>query len=200
MATSRSTPRVRLLTALYAASIGIVACSERDLLPGAAGRVLQLAGLACIVLAALWRIWTSVFIAGFKDATLVTTGPYSACRHPLYAGSLLLALGTGLASRSLVLIFALPTISAWLHSRAIAEEERFLAGLHSAAYEEYRRRVPMLWPDWTHYEVPAHLVIQPPILRKAFFDAGAMLAAWALIVVADRLQTGGVLPALLRLP
>lgn len=200
MATSRSTPRVRLLAALMAAAVALVALSERPWLPGMPGNVAQWAGFACVVIAALWRIWASVFIAGYKDATLVTAGPYAACRHPLYAGSLLAALGIGLTTRSVVLACALPLISAIAHARAIAAEESLLLATHGRAFEQYRNEVPGFWPDFRRHTVPDTLLIQPVILRKSFLDAGSILGAWLLVCVADRLQAAGMTPTLLRLP
>jgi protein-S-isoprenylcysteine O-methyltransferase Ste14 len=200
MTRSRSTPRVRLIAALLALAIGVVAVSERNALRGLAGDLAQLAGLACIVIATGWRVWASVFIAGVKDATLVSTGPYSACRHPLYAGSLLAIFGSGLATRSVTLTVLLLAVSAVLHARAVSAEDKLLSQTHGAAFDRFRREVPALWPDFRRYAVPESLTIQPQILRKAFFDAGSILGAYLLIRVADLLQTAGVTPTLLQLP
>jgi protein-S-isoprenylcysteine O-methyltransferase Ste14 len=200
MSRSRSTPRVRILAALMASAILLVAVSERSRLPGMAGQLAQWAGFGCVVIAALWRIWASVFIAGYKDATLVTAGPYATCRHPLYAGSLLAALGIGLTTRSAALAIALPVISAVLHARAVAAEESLLLASHGRAFEQYRNEVPKFWPAFSRYAVPETLLIQPAILRKAFLDAGSILGAWLLVCVADRLQAAGLTPTLLHLP
>jgi protein-S-isoprenylcysteine O-methyltransferase Ste14 len=200
MTTSRSTPRVRLLAASFLLAVVLVAVSQRDVLDGAIGRLAQLAGLACIVVAALWRIWTSLFIAGSKDTTLATAGPYAACRHPLYAGSLLAALGLGLATRSVTLATLLPLLSGILHARAIADEEALLRELHGAAYERYEREVPAIRPDWRRYSVPDSLTVHPHVLAKAFRDAGSILGAWMLVQLADLLQAGSLTPSLFQLP
>lgn len=200
MTTSRSTPRVRLMTAVFLLAVVLVAVSQRDVLDGAIGRLAQIAGLACIVVAALWRIWTSLFVAGSKDTTLATVGPYAACRHPLYAGSLLAALGLGLATRSVTLTLLVTAVSAFLHARAIAAEDAFLQERHGAAHDAYRRTVPALWPDWRGYSVPDSLTVRPRILAKAFFDAGSIVSAWALVQVGDLLQASGVTPTFFVLP
>src|SRR5512139_3890388 len=107
MAVSRSTPRVRLTTALLLVLLVLVAISRRPGLDGFSGAALAFAGFACVACAALGRIWTSVFIAGYKDERLVMHGPYAALRHPLYALSLLATLGLGLTTRSATLTLAL---------------------------------------------------------------------------------------------
>jgi protein-S-isoprenylcysteine O-methyltransferase Ste14 len=199
MATSRSTARLKLTLVLLLLLVGLVAFSRRDLLDATAGALMQLAGLACVVLAALGRIWASVFIAGFKDVRLVRAGPYSVCRHPLYGLSMLGMLGLGLATRSFVLAIALLVIFAVLYALAIRAEDRHLASLHGEAFDAFRREVPALWPNGPGNALPAEYEIRPPILRKAFVDAGSLFGAYLLICLADLLQVSGLLPSLLAL-
>ena len=45
---------------------------------------LFLAGMILVGIASLGRMWCSLYIAGYKDDKLVTDGPYSLCRNPLY--------------------------------------------------------------------------------------------------------------------
>src|SRR5512139_3349585 len=125
MATSRSTPRLRLTVLLLAGAVALVAVSERTAAIGLGGLLLQLAGLTCVASAALGRVWSSVFIAGFKDAQLVRRGPYAALRHPLYALSLLAVLGMGLTTRSLAITAALLVVFTPVYLLAARAEDRF---------------------------------------------------------------------------
>lgn len=179
--------------------IGLVACSERPLLTGIWSPLAAGVGFVFVVLAALGRVWTSLFIAGHKDTRLVRTGPYAACRHPLYALSLLGMTGLGLGTRSLTLTAALLVVAWALHRRAIAAEDELLEAMHGEAARAYRATVPALWPKWAGYEVPASLEIRPPVVWKAFLDAATLLLAFALVQVAHGLRLAGVTPALLRL-
>lgn len=196
---SRSTPRVRLMALAVVLVIGLVACSERPLLPGVRSPLAAGFGFVFVVLAALGRVWTSLFIAGYKDTQLVRAGPYAACRHPLYALSLLGMAGLGLGTRSLTLTAALLAVAWVLHRRAIAAEDALLEVTHGEAARAYRAAVPALWPRWTGYEVPPSLEIRPPVVWKAFVDAASLLLAFALVDVAHVLRLAGVTPALLRL-
>src|SRR5512137_1896679 len=141
MSSSSSTPRLRITVVLLVVVLALVAVSERDWATGLAGVAMQLAALACIACAALGRVWSSVFIAGFKDEALVRTGPYSALRHPLYALSLLASLGIGLATRSLAIALAVVAILGVIHAAAARREDAVLLRRHGAAFEDYRRSV-----------------------------------------------------------
>jgi protein-S-isoprenylcysteine O-methyltransferase Ste14 len=200
MSSSPSTPRLRITIALLAGVLALVAVSERSWATGLAGVVMQLAALLCIACAALGRVWSSVFIAGFKDESLVRTGPYSALRHPLYALSLLAALGIGLATRSLAITVALVAILGAIHATAARREDAVLHHHHGAAFDDYRRSVRPFWPRASTYEVPERLEIRPRVLWKAFLDAGSVLGYFTLLVVADALQLAGVTPTWLWLP
>jgi protein-S-isoprenylcysteine O-methyltransferase Ste14 len=197
---SRSTPRVRFMALAIAACILAVAVSERQALTGAAVVLAGLVGFACVAVAALGRLWTSLFIAGFKDTSLVQSGPYAACRHPLYALSLLGMLGLGLATRSITLSLALLVTAVVLHSRAMRAEDAALAATHGEAARRYRDAVPALLPDFSKYCVPETLEIRPRVVWKAVLDAGTLLLAFAAIQVAHVLQVAGVTATWLRLP
>lgn len=200
MATSRSTPRLRLTAALLGTVVVLVAVSERDLLAGAWGAIARLGGLALVACAALGRVWTSAFIAGFKDATLVRAGPYAACRHPLYALSWIGMLGLGLASRSLTITLGLGAAFALIFAAAIRREDALLAGLHGNAFEAYRREVPALWPRRAAGPLPERTELRPRVFLKSIVDAASLVGAYLLLQLADLSQATGLTPTLLRLP
>jgi protein-S-isoprenylcysteine O-methyltransferase Ste14 len=200
MTVSRSTPRLRLTAALLAGLLLLVAVSARGPAPGLARELLQMAGFACLVLAALGRLWCSVFIAGRKDRELVIHGPYSALRHPLYALSMLGLLGIGLTSASLAITAALLATFAMLYRRAARAEDTLLAGLHGAAFERYRATVPAFLPRRIPAAPPEVMEVQPRVLWKAFLDAGSLLGYALLLRLADALQLAGATPTWLHLP
>src|SRR6188768_4461079 len=103
MTESASTPRLRATFAIYLALVAATPLVGPREIPFVWSHLLAIAGFACVTLACLGRIWCSLFIAGHKDETLVTSGPYAYCRHPLYSFSIVGALGLGLASKSLLL-------------------------------------------------------------------------------------------------
>lgn len=199
MTSSRSTPRLRLTSGLLALLLVVVAISERRFAAGLVGEALQLVGLVCVTCAALGRIWTSVFIAGYKDQLLVRSGPYAVVRHPLYALSMLAMLGLGLTTGSMTIAMAMLIVFGAIYATAARGEDRYLHQLHGAAHERFERDVRALLPRWSAYVIPDSLEIRPRVLWKSFLDAGSLLGFYGLLRLADALQQQGVTPTWLTL-
>jgi methanethiol S-methyltransferase len=79
----------------------------------------------------------------YTPVRFATPGPYGLVRHPLYVGWLFAFWMTPTMTLA-HLVFAAATTAYILI--AIQLEERDLLREHGAAYENYRRRVPMLLP------------------------------------------------------
>jgi protein-S-isoprenylcysteine O-methyltransferase Ste14 len=199
MTSSRSTPRLRITAGLLVLLLVLVATSERRFAAGLVGEALQFAGLVGVSCAALGRIWTSAFIAGFKDQVLVRSGPYAVVRHPLYALSLIAMVGLGLTTGSLTIAVAMLVVFGAVYWSAARDEDRHLGELHGTAHERFARDVSTLRPRWSAYVVPDSLEVRPRVLWKSFLDAGSLLGFYGLLRVADALQQHGVTPTWLTL-
>src|SRR5262245_44141213 len=145
MTESASTPRLRATFAVYVALIAATTVIGPRAIPAGWHVLAGLVGLTCVVLACLGRIWCSVFIAGRKDEQLVTTGPYSLCRHPLYSCSVLGALGLGITSRSPLLCAIVVVLVAALVIYAASCEEQFLAEQFPEEFRSYVAATPGKW-------------------------------------------------------
>jgi protein-S-isoprenylcysteine O-methyltransferase Ste14 len=103
------------------------------------------AGLGLIV----WAVatWERLDIA--RPVRVVTSGPYSISRHPMYLGWHLIYIGLVLftGSRWLVGLFAPLLIATHLEMR---REEQQLASEFELEYARYRRRTGryISWPGW----------------------------------------------------
>src|SRR5882757_8547660 len=53
-----------------------------------AHEMVEWVGVVLIVLCVMGRTWASLYIAGRKGEKLVSDGPYSVCRNPLYLFSI----------------------------------------------------------------------------------------------------------------
>jgi Phospholipid methyltransferase len=84
-----------------------------------------------------------------KQAVLTMTGPYGYTRNPLYLGSAMLALGAGIAMDSWISAVILGAYFALFYSIVMRREEGELRAQHGAAFEEYARAVPLLFPRVT---------------------------------------------------
>ena len=87
----------------------------------------------------------TVFGKSRKEPQVITTGVFSIVRHPIYLGSMLLYLGFILLSLSLlsVLIWFIIIVFYYTISQY---EEKLLTQRFGSAYEEYKKKVPMLFP------------------------------------------------------
>ena len=91
----------------------------------------------------LRQVWFALLDRPYQPLRFVQPGPYRLVRHPLYVGWLFAFWATPTMTAA-HLTFAIMTTAYILV--AIQLEERDLVAEHGAAYEEYRRRVPMLVP------------------------------------------------------
>jgi protein-S-isoprenylcysteine O-methyltransferase Ste14 len=182
---SASTPRLRATFAIYLALVAASAVVGPRAVDTTAYYVSGVLGFLCVTLACLGRLWTSVFFAGHKDVELVTTGPYALCRHPLYACSMLGALGLGLTSHSLLLCAIVVALIAALVIYAAACEEQFLGDAFPEQFQAYLAATPnKWWPRRGRAALPDHLDVHPLVYRKAFLDAGSFFALYLLVALA----------------
>jgi protein-S-isoprenylcysteine O-methyltransferase Ste14 len=97
-----------------------------------------------VAAAGLWlRAWAAGHLA--KNITLATGGPYAHLRNPLYAGTLLVAVGLVVASRRVELAVLFAAVFGLVYLPVIELEEQHLRKLFPE-YSIYAERVPILWP------------------------------------------------------
>lgn len=80
-----------------------------------------------------------------KNAALTTTGPYAYTRNPLYLGSIVIAAGFAVASRSWWIVLAMAILFVAIYIPVIRSEEEFLRA-QFPDFDDYVRRVPRLIP------------------------------------------------------
>jgi protein-S-isoprenylcysteine O-methyltransferase Ste14 len=85
-----------------------------------------------------------------KNEELTVTGPYSYTRNPLYLGSLILAIGFGIASRNWIIGAAILALFFLIYLPVIQGEEIFLEQQFEE-FREYASNVPRLLPRLTAY-------------------------------------------------
>jgi protein-S-isoprenylcysteine O-methyltransferase Ste14 len=182
---SASTPRLRATFAIYLALIAVSAVIGPRQVSPFAWYSSGIAGFLCVMLACLGRLWTSVFIAGHKDVELVTTGPYARCRHPLYACSMLGALGLGLSTRSVLLCVLVVLLIAALVVYAASCEEQFLADAFPEEFKAYVIATPhKWWPGPRREALPERIDVRPAVFWKAFVDAASFFLLYLLVLLA----------------
>ena len=146
------------------------------------GSVLFVIGVFLVGIATIGRCWSLLYIVGYKNDTLITVGPYSITRNPLYFFTFIGAIGVAFTTRTFTFV-ALGAVWFWLFYPGVlrGEEER-LAALHGAAFDEYRRRVPRFWPRLgAKFAEPEEYVVSPIPFRKRMVDG--LWFVWALGIV-----------------
>lgn len=103
----------------------------------------MLIGLPVSLLGLWLRAWATGHLE--KDRELATSGPYAYMRNPLYAGTLIVALGIVLASRSLWLLVVFTAVFLLVYLPAIELEEQHLRDLFPS-YGPYAERIHRFVP------------------------------------------------------
>ena len=111
-------------------------------------------GFILVVFGCFGRIWASLYIEGNKTKNLITAGPFSMVRNPLYFFSLIIISGFCLALKSIYLPLSLLTIFVVFHIPTIANEEKKLRFNHGDKFEKYIKTTPRLIPNIFKYKKP----------------------------------------------
>jgi protein-S-isoprenylcysteine O-methyltransferase Ste14 len=78
---------------------------------------------------------------------LVTTGIFNHCRNPLYVGNILMLLGVGVLSNSLVYVLIVMPVFLFIYQAIVLAEENFLSAKFGAAFTAYCKRVNRWLPS-----------------------------------------------------
>jgi uncharacterized membrane protein len=129
-------------------------------------------GCVLVGFATVGRLWCAQYIAGYKTVTLVTEGPYSICRNPLYFFSLLGGIGVGLFTESFTLVTIIAVVFAVIYPITIRTEERRLRSVFGDDYDRYTKSVPRFIPDLSKFHEPAKYAVNTEVFRREIVDAG----------------------------
>jgi len=102
-----------------------------------------LLGIGIAIIGLLIRAFASGHVQ--KNEQLATGGPYAYTRNPLYLGSLIMAGGFALASRSWIVVAIAVLMLLAIYIPVIRSEEEFLRA-RFPEFEDYCRNVPRLFP------------------------------------------------------
>ena len=138
---------------------------------GLASGTFLLIGLSLALVGCLGRVWCSLFIDGFKTKELVTCGPYSVCRNPLYFFSAVGAIGVAFGSATLAGPVVVSLCFAAYYPAIIKAEERRLVQIHGDSFREYCQNVPAFFPHWGAAKTPETYQIQTRLVMHSMVEA-----------------------------
>ena len=161
---------------------------------------IEMFGVLLIFLGIVGRLWSTLYIGGRKSAQVVTGGPYSITRNPLYVFSTVAAAGVGAQMGSFTAMFGFGLLCALAFHLVILREERFLKDVLGAPYEAYLARVPRFFPRLSLYEEGETGSFKPKLLKNTLLDGQVFLLAMPFFESIDGAQMAGVLPVLFTVP
>jgi protein-S-isoprenylcysteine O-methyltransferase Ste14 len=156
-------------------------------------------GLLLIVIGIGGRLWATLYIGGRKSAEVVSTGPYSVTRNPLYVFSTIAAAGVGAQTGSYVVACVSMGLCAAAFYIVARREERFLSAKLGGEYLSYLQRVPRFLPNPFIYRDDAEVTFQTRRLRVTFVDGLVFLAAIPVFEAIEEAQENGKIPLLFKL-
>lgn len=152
-------------------------------------------GMLLVAIGSLGRMWCSVYIAGYKDKVLITQGPYSISRNPLYFFSLFGALGIGFCTETFTFPLSLLIVMMLYYPLVVRKEERRLRQCFGDEFDAYAKRVPAFFPKFSLFTEPESYVMKPRTYRRHMLSALWFVWIVGLIELAEGLKELGWLPS-----
>ena len=156
-------------------------------------------GLGIAGIGAAGRAWATSYISGQKLKRLVTTGPYSLCRNPLYFFSMLLGIGFGFCTETFTIPLLVTVALTVLYYFQIRNEEQRLQEAFGNEYASYVAEVPRFFPSYRSFVEPEEITISPRLLKKGLFGIGFLLLLIGAFELLQGLHQTEVLPTLFRI-
>jgi len=186
--------------ALLIAVTSVVCIFSASRWPTSVHQAIEWVGMGLILICISGRTWCSLYIGGRKTSELVTSGPYSISRNPLYVFSIIGAVGAG-AQLGAVTIAIVGGVAAWIvHMLVVIQEERLLLAEHGDVYRQYMADVPRFLPRISRWKDVDVLEVQPHAVARTYLDACFFLVTIPLSEGIEFLQNAGLIHVFIRLP
>jgi protein-S-isoprenylcysteine O-methyltransferase Ste14 len=132
--------------------------------------ILDSVGYILIVFCGMGRLYSTAYLGGQKNKRLITYGPFSIVRNPLYVFSWFGFTGIALFSNNLPVILLVPVGFLILYTTLVKREEGFLAEAFGPEYVEYCARVPRFIPRFSNFNQPAEITLTAHTFLKGLLD------------------------------
>lgn len=160
---------------------------------------IEMGGVLLIFLGIVGRLWSTLYIGGRKSAEVVTGGPYSITRNPLYLFSSVAAAGVGAQMGSIFATIGFGALCALAFHFVILREEKFLKVALGEGYRTYLASVPRFFPKLSLYREGDTGSFKPRLLLQTLLDGLIFLVAMPVFETIDAAQISGSLPVLFHL-
>jgi protein-S-isoprenylcysteine O-methyltransferase Ste14 len=146
-------------------------------------------GLFLIGAGILGRAWSTLYIGGRKARELVTVGPYSVCRNPLYLFAFIAVAGLGVQTGSLVMAGVFTVGAYCIFVPVVRHEERALRAVFGARFDTYLADVPRFLPRFSLWRDVRSLQVDPRRYRQTVLDGLVLFCLVPMIYGVEWLRT-----------
>jgi protein-S-isoprenylcysteine O-methyltransferase Ste14 len=161
---------------------------------------LETLGLFLLTICSMGRLWALLYISGHKKLELITEGPYSMVRHPLYVFSLIGAIGIGFASENILVLAVLVIFYLLYYPLTILVEEKKLIDKFGQAYLDYIKSTPRFLPKLSLYKSSSQVVVNADIFLKSIMIGMWFIWIFILLNFIEPFHEAGLIPVILKLP
>lgn len=162
--------------------------------------LLEWLGYPALIVCVIGRIICSLYIAGRKTTELVTGGPYSIVRNPLYVFSFVGVLGIGLTTSRPSFAALLAALFILYYRDVVRREEGALLERYGETFAAYMASVPRWIPRFSLWRSPARVEVDTRLLFRTARDAAWFFVAFPALELIESMHDIGLLPLLFRLP
>ena len=155
--------------------------------------MLYFIGICFVSIGIIGRAWCLSYIAGRKNMRLITSGPYSICRNPLYFFNSIATIGVGLCTKTFSVPLVLLLLFLIVYPVTIKFEEKKLMQRFGASYEEYCLRTPRFLPSPSSYSDSYFTTIETKPFRNGIIDLIPLLLILGLFEVFEALHKANVI-------
>lgn len=167
---------------------------------GAVHMAIEWIGLILMGIAVLGRCGCMLYLGGRKGGELMTDGPYSISRNPLYLFSIIAVLGIGLQTGSIVMGLVLSLAVFAVFRWVIGEEEQLLRVVFGERFEVYCARVPRFGPHPSLWLSEKSIQVDVGGMWNTLRDALPYFLAIPVFELIEYVQSLGWVPVWIMLP
>jgi protein-S-isoprenylcysteine O-methyltransferase Ste14 len=156
-------------------------------------------GITLVGIGTLGRMWCTLYIGGYKTNQLITVGPYSMSRHPLYFFSLIGGVGVGFASETLLIPTFIAVAFALYYPFVIRSEEKKLREMHPEGFEAYVKRTPVFFPKLSLLTEPQEYKVNPISFKRRLFSSFWFIWLVGILKIIEELHKLNLIPVLFKI-
>ncbi len=160
----------------------------------------EMVGLFLLTVCSMGRLWSLLYINGNKRLELITEGPYSVVRNPLYLFSFMGAIGIGLVSENLLILALIIVFYVIYYPFTILAEEGKLEVTFGQSYLEYKKVTPRFLPKLSLYKEPEFYMVKTRGFVRNFWYGMWFIWIYMLLYVIEEGQGLGYIHVLWKIP